>query len=39
VADGGWRIPAAWRAVTDARRVTLWQVFADNSPVHALLAR
>jgi ketosteroid isomerase-like protein len=39
VADGGWRVPAAWRALTDARRVTLWQVFADNSPVAALLAR
>lgn len=39
LAGGGWRIPAAWRAVTDARRVTLWQVFADNGPVQALLAR
>jgi len=39
-AEGGtWRIPAAWRAVTDSRRVTLWQVFADNSPVQALLAK
>jgi len=39
VEGGGWRIPAAWRAVTDARRVTLWQVYADNGPVQALLAR
>jgi ketosteroid isomerase-like protein len=39
VENGGWRIPAAWRAETDSRRVTLWQVFADNSPVQALLAR
>jgi ketosteroid isomerase-like protein len=39
VEGGSWRIPAAWRAATDARRVTLWQVFADNSPVQALLAR
>jgi ketosteroid isomerase-like protein len=39
VADGGWRIPAAWRAVADTRRVTLWQVFADNSPVQALLGQ
>ena len=39
VENGGWRIPAAWRAVTDSRRVTLWQVFADNSPVQALLQR
>ena len=39
VADGAWRIPAAWRALTDSRRVLLWQVFADNGPVQALLAR
>jgi ketosteroid isomerase-like protein len=38
--DGGsWRIPAAWRAMTDARRVLLWQVYADNKPVYALLER
>lgn len=39
VASGAWRIPAAWRAVTDSRRVTLWQVYADNGPVAALLNR
>ena len=39
-AEGGnWRIPAAWRAVTDSRRVLLWQVFADNKPVYALLGQ
>lgn len=37
VEGGSWRIPAAWRAVTDSRRVLLWQVFADNKPVYALL--
>ncbi|MBV9882589.1 MAG: nuclear transport factor 2 family protein [Sphingomonadaceae bacterium] len=37
--NGGWRIPAAWRAVTDARRVLLWQVYADNQAVRALLER
>jgi ketosteroid isomerase-like protein len=36
--DGGrWEIPAAWRASTDSRRATLWQVYADNKPVYALL--
>jgi hypothetical protein len=39
VEGGGWRIPAAWRAVTDARGVLLWQVYADNRPVFALLER
>lgn len=37
VEGGGWEIPAAWRAVSDGRRVALWQVFADNKPVYALL--
>lgn len=39
VDGGGWRIPAAWRAVADSRRVTLWQVYADSKPVYALLER
>jgi ketosteroid isomerase-like protein len=37
VEGGGWEIPAAWRAVCDGRRVSLWQVYADNKPVYALL--
>jgi ketosteroid isomerase-like protein len=37
VEGGGWEIEAAWRAVTDGRRVALWQVYADNKPVYALL--
>jgi hypothetical protein len=38
VEGGAWEIPAAWRATTDgARKVILWQVFADNKPVHDLL--
>ena len=36
--DGGrWEVRAAWRAETDSRRVLVWQVFADNKPVYALL--
>ena len=37
VEGGGWEVPAAWRAVSDGRRVALWQVYADTRPVHALL--
>jgi ketosteroid isomerase-like protein len=38
--DGGrWEILAAWRAQTDSRRVLVWQVFADNKPVYALLGQ
>src|SRR5947207_10400210 len=25
-----WRLPAAWKAIVNDRRVTLWQVFADT---------
>jgi ketosteroid isomerase-like protein len=32
-----WRIPAAWRATVRGRRVTRWQVYADNKPVYELL--
>lgn len=37
VEGGRWQIPAAWRAEADSRRVRVWQVYADNKPVHALL--
>ena len=37
VPGGAWRIPAAWRMVSDGRKVVSWQVFADNKPVYALL--
>ena len=39
VEGGAWEVPAAWRAVSDGRRVALWQVYADNKPVHALLGK
>ncbi len=39
VDGGGWEIQAAWRAVSDGRRIRLWQVYADNKPVYALLGR
>lgn len=37
VEGGAWRIPAAWRALADVKRIRLWQVYADNQPVRALL--
>lgn len=37
VPNGAWRIPAAWRLVSDGRKVAEWQVYADNKPVYALL--
>jgi ketosteroid isomerase-like protein len=37
VEGGAWEINAAWRALSDGRRIASWQVFADNKPVYALL--
>ena len=34
-----WRIPAAWRAVVRDNLISRWQVYADNKPVHDILAR
>lgn len=34
-----WRIPAAWRAVVKGDLVERWQVYANNKPVHDILAR
>jgi ketosteroid isomerase-like protein len=34
-----WRIPAAWRAHVLDGRIDMWQVYADNTPVYALLKR
>lgn len=32
-----WTVPAAWLAETRDGKVRLWQVYADNEPVRALL--
>ncbi len=32
-----WEIPAAWRAEVRDGRIAEWQVFADNTPVMAIL--
>lgn len=28
--DSYWRLPAAWKAVTEGGKINLWQVFADT---------
>lgn len=38
-AANAWRTPAAWRAVVGRDFVEHWQVYADNKPVHDILAR
>ena len=32
-----WQTPAAWRAVVNNGKVALWQVFADNEPIRAII--
>jgi ketosteroid isomerase-like protein len=34
-----WRIPAAWKAVVKGGKIALWQVYADNEPLRALMRR
>jgi ketosteroid isomerase-like protein len=38
--DGqSWRTPAAWKAIIRDNKVAEWHIFADNKPVHAILAK
>ncbi len=32
-----WQRPAAWRAVVQNDQIALWQVYADNEPVRAIM--
>jgi ketosteroid isomerase-like protein len=34
-----WKAPAAWRAVVRDGKIALWQVFADNEPIRAIMRR
>lgn len=34
-----WKTPAAWRAVVKGGKIALWQVFADNEPVRAIMRK
>ncbi len=38
-AEDRWSTPAAWRAVVAGDRLALWQVFADNEPIRAIMRR
>lgn len=37
--DDFWKTPAAWRAVVRDAKIALWQVFADNEPIRAIMRR
>lgn len=32
-----WWTPAAWRAVVKGGKIAVWQVFADNEPIRAVM--
>jgi ketosteroid isomerase-like protein len=32
-----WKTPAAWRAVVKNGKIAVWQVFADNEPIRAIM--
>jgi len=32
-----WKTPAAWRAVVKEGKIAVWQVFADNEPIRAIM--
>jgi ketosteroid isomerase-like protein len=34
-----WKTPAAWKAVVKDEKIALWQVFADNEPIRALMRK
>jgi ketosteroid isomerase-like protein len=34
-----WKTPAAWRAVVNDGKIALWQVFADNEPLRAIMRK
>ena len=34
-----WKTPAAWRAVVREGKIAVWQVFADNEPIRALMRK
>lgn len=34
-----WKTPAAWRAVVKGGKIDVWQVFADNEPIRAIMQK
>ena len=34
-----WKTPAAWRAVVKEGKIAIWQVYADNEPIRAIMRK
>jgi hypothetical protein len=37
--ENRWSVPAAWRVVVDAQSVAVWQLYANQYPMHQILER
>jgi len=37
--DDFWKTPASWRAVVKGGKIAVWQVFADNEPIRAIMRK
>ena len=37
--DDFWQTPAAWCAIVRDGKIALWQVFADNEPIRAIMRK
>jgi uncharacterized protein (TIGR02246 family) len=37
--ENSWRMPAAWRAVVKEGKIAVWQVYADNEPIRAVMRK
>ncbi len=37
--ENSWTMPAAWRAVVKDGKIALWQIFADNEPIRAIMRK
>jgi ketosteroid isomerase-like protein len=37
--DNSWKTPASWRAVVKDGKIAVWQVYADNEPIRAIMRK
>jgi ketosteroid isomerase-like protein len=37
--ENAWKTPAAWRALVKDGKIAVWQVYADNEPIRAIMRK
>ena len=37
--ENHWSVPAAWRVVVESESVAVWQLYANQHPMHQILDR